>query len=114
VTVARAVDRLRLLRARAAMWTVLFAPLMWPPLAIVALRGFFHLDALAEFGLPWLAANVAFGLAVLAGALVLARRYGKNLPPSSPLRRAFDNLSGSAVRVAADSLDALVRYEAET
>ena len=34
--IARAVDRLRLLRARAAMATLLLAPLMWPPLAIVA------------------------------------------------------------------------------
>jgi hypothetical protein len=113
-TIARTVDRLRLLRARAAMWTLVFAPLMWPPLAIVGLRGFFGIDALAAFGLPWLAANVAFGVAVLAGALVVARRYGKNLSPSSPLRRAFDSLSGSAVRSAAASLDTLERYETET
>jgi hypothetical protein len=112
-TIARAVDRLRLLRARSAMWTLLFAPLMWPPLAIVALRGLFGLDALATFGRPWLAANVAFGLAMLGAALVLARRYGGDLPPSSPLRRAFDSLSGSTVRSAAASLDTLARYEAD-
>jgi hypothetical protein len=111
--IARAVDRLRLSRARAAMWTLLFAPLMWPPLAIVALRGLFGPGALATCGPLWLLANAAFGLAVLAGALVVARRYGKNLPPASRARRAFDSLSGSAVRSAAASLDTLVRYETE-
>jgi hypothetical protein len=111
--IARAVDRLRLLRARAAMWTLLIAPLMWPPLVIVALRGLFGLDALAVFGLPSLVTNVATGVALLAGALVLARRYGKNLPLSSPLRRVFDSLSGSAVRAAAAELDTLVRYETD-
>jgi hypothetical protein len=112
--IARAVDRLRLLRARAAMWTLVFAPLMWPPLAIVGLRAFLGLDAMAAFGLPWLAANVAFGLAVLAGALVLARRYGKDLSRSSLLGRAVDSFSGSAVRRAAEGLDTLLRYENET
>jgi hypothetical protein len=110
--IARAVDRLRLLRARVALWTLLVAPLMWPALAIVGLRAFAGADAVAFFGLPWVFANLAFGATVLAAGLFAARRYASGLPAASLLRRFFDTLSGNDARAAAQQLDTLVRYEA--
>jgi len=113
IAIARAVERLSLLRARQSLWTLALAPLMWPPLAIAATRGLLGIDAVAAFGMPWIAANVAFGVGVLALSVRLARRYGQGANAASWFRRLSASLSGHAVRSAALKLETLLRYEDE-
>src|SRR6185437_14744418 len=60
----RRIEALRRLRARRIRWTLFLAPLAWPPLAIVGLRALAGADAWVTPGVAWLAANLAFGLAV--------------------------------------------------
>jgi hypothetical protein len=45
--------------------------------AIVATRELLGVDPIASFGMPWIAAYIAFGVAALAVAVWLARRYGR-------------------------------------
>jgi hypothetical protein len=111
IALARKAERLRLLRATTAMWTLLLAPLMWPALAIAGVRALLDVEPMSAFGLPWLLANVVFGVAVLAAALRLARRHGSGAQPDSWFRRFSDSISGKHVRAATDQLSALLQYE---
>jgi hypothetical protein len=111
IALARDFERVKLTRARITLWTLVLAPLMWVPLAVVTVRAFGGIDPIAAFGIPWLAANVAFGFAVLFGALFVAKRYG-GARTAPWLRRFLDTLAGRHARAAADAVDALARYEA--
>ena len=112
IAIAQAVERLRLLRARKTLWILALAPLMWVPLLLVGLRGFFGIDPVAVLGLRYIAANAAFGAAVLAGAVWTARRYAGSAGPAW-LRYFSETLSGAEVRAASQQLAALTRYEAD-
>lgn len=114
IAIARKVERLKLLRARTAMWTLLLAPLMWPALAIVGVRAILRVDPLAVFGLPWLIANVLFGGAVLGAALWIGHRYGSGAGEASWFRRFSESISGKQVRAAAAQMHALLQYEGQS
>ncbi len=111
IAIAQKVERLKLLRARTAMWTLTLAPLMWPALAVVGLRGMLHIEPIAAFGLAWLLANVACGVAVLVAALWLAQRYGRGAQTAPWFRRFAESLSGEDVLMATAQLKALLQYE---
>ena len=104
IAIAQAVERLRLLRARKMLWILALSPLMWLPLMIVSARGLLGIDPIATLGIAYIAANAAFGAAVLAAALWIARRYG---------RYFRETLSGAEVRAASKQLAALTRYETD-
>ncbi len=110
VAIQRRLETLRLLRVRTTLGVLLFAPLMWVPLLIVALRGFWGADAYAA-GSAWLAANVLFGVAVIPIAIFVARRYGHRLAPMTTMRRIADAIAGRTLAVALASLDAIQRFE---
>ncbi len=110
VAVQQRLDRLRLGRVRTTLGTLLFAPLMWVPLMIVAARGFFGVDLYADGG-GWLAANALFGLAVIPIAVLAARRYGPRLARSTPMRALADAIAGYSLTRALNLLDALRRFE---
>lgn len=112
VAIAGSLDRLRLLRAWTVFATLAVSPLLWTPLLIVALRAFAGVDAIAAFGLPYVAANLAVGVALLAVASLVARRAGANPHAPSPYRRLLDVLAGYEVRAARKQVDALARYVA--
>ncbi|HEY6327454.1 MAG TPA: hypothetical protein VIW73_13200 [Candidatus Cybelea sp.] len=107
VTIQKRLEALRLLRVRTTLAVLLFAPLMWVPLLIVALRGFFGVDAYA-INPAWLGANVLFGLAVIPAAVFLARRYGERL---GWMRGLTDAVAGRSLAGALDSLDSVRRFE---
>ena len=103
----RRLAELRRLRARCVRWTLVGAPLAWPPLAIVALKACFDVDAWVTPGLAWLAANLAFGVAVLAIAWWLSIRYrGRG-------SRLADILSGRRIADALRALDEITELEHE-
>ncbi len=112
--VTQAFDRVRAIRARALFWTLVTAPLAWVPLSVVAIRVLFGSDALAGFGgWTWVAANAAFGVAVLAIALVLARRYLAGGGGDARFVRVANVLTGASFGAAREKLAALQRYVAE-
>jgi hypothetical protein len=113
VTIQKSLERLRIRRIRLTLWTLLFAPLMWLPLVIVALRGLFGVDAYAALSPNWLVANALFGFAIIPSAIFLARRYGPRLAAYTPMRRLADEIAGRSLSSALDSLDALRRFESE-
>ncbi len=112
--VTQGFDRVRAIRARALFWTLVTAPLAWVPLSVVAIRVLFGSDALAGFGgWTWVAANAAFGVAVLAIALVLARRYLAGGGGDARFVRVANVLTGASFGAAREKLAALRRYAAE-
>lgn len=74
VAIQKRLESLRVERLRAAKWTLLLAPLLWTPLLVVSLEGVLGVDAYAIFGAGWLAANLLFGLLVIALAVGISRR----------------------------------------
>ena len=107
--IARAFDRVRLIRVRSTMWTLFIAPLIWPALFIVAMSALFGVDASSAYGATWLLANLAFGIVVLALGIVLARRYDARHTPSAP-NPVFEALSGKSLRDASKQIAELERY----
>lgn len=104
LTVARAVERIALLRAWSVFWTLVLAPLMWTPLLVVAVRAAFGSTAVSTLSPVWIGANVAFGVEVLAGALAFARGRDLACAPSSAVDRLLRTLAGQDIRAAADRL----------
>jgi hypothetical protein len=104
---------LRLARIRATMGTLLFAPLMWVPLLIVATRAFLGIDIYAAASPAWLTANVLFGLAVIPTAVVIARAFGPRLERSTPMRFLADEIAGRSLAAALDDLAAIRRFAEE-
>lgn len=109
VGIQKRLASLRVERVRAVRWTLLAAPLAWTPLLIVTLEGLLDLDIWRLIGGAWLAANVAFGVAVLAGGLLLSRRFATH-PGAARLAR---HLAGNALADAERSLASLARFERE-
>ncbi len=101
---------LRLRRIRTTLWTLLFAPLMWVPLLIVALRGIFGVDIYAA-GATWFVANAVFGLAVIPLAIFIAKRYGSRIASHTPLRWLADEIAGRSLAAGLGRLDAIRRFE---
>lgn len=110
VVIQKKLADLRLTRIRTTLWTLLFGPLMWVPLLIVALRGLFGVDVYAA-GPAWLVANTLFGVAVIPLAIFIAKRYGFRLTRFTPMRALADAIAGHSLTAALDHLAALRRFE---
>jgi hypothetical protein len=110
VAVARRLEKLRLRRIRTTLATLLFAPLMWAPLAIVVVRWFFSIDLYAVADPRWLTSNGLFGLAVIPAAIFVARRFGPRLRESSFGRALADEIAGRSLAAARDDLAAIGRF----
>jgi len=102
VAIQRQVERLRIEQIRATKWTLIAAPLLWVPLLIVAMKGLLGLDAWALLDTRWLVANVAFGIAFLAGMLWASRRFEG---------RWMDALAGRSLETATRHLEEVARFE---
>ena len=113
VEIQRRLGAIRIVREREVKWTFLLAPLAWPPLLIVALRGLLGIDAYATLGAGYLAANVAVGLAVLVLALWIARRYADRMKGSPWFRSFLHSLAGYSLNRATGFVDSLDRFAAE-
>lgn len=113
VAIQKEIGRLQLQELRVLKWVMITAPLAWMPLLIVAMKGLLGLDAYAIFSGSWLAANVAFGLAVLLLAVWISRRYADRMAGSPRLQRLMRNLSGYNLNAAAGFLSSLARFEEE-
>jgi hypothetical protein len=111
VAIQRQLERARVASIRTTRWTLIVAPLLWPPLLIVTMKALLGVDAWAILGLPWLAANFAFGSAFLVLTLWIAHRYGARMQRSPRVKRLLDDLAGSSLRNATRFIDELGRFE---
>lgn len=102
VAIQGALERLRIERIRAIVWTIFCAPLLWVPLMIVGLR-LVGISAYA-FGPLYLLCNLAFGVAVLAVGLFAAKHV------AAGTSRLGDLLAGRALVDARARLDTIVRF----
>lgn len=100
-------------RARVTKWVFLSAPLVWTPLLIVSLKGLLGVDAYALFSCAWLAANLLFGLAVIALAVWISRRYADRMERSPVVRRLMRELAGYNLKAAVGFVGAVERFEKE-
>lgn len=107
----RTIERIRLAEYRAFKWTMLLGIVAWLPIALILFEAFTGFDALARLALPWLIANILFGLVCLGIGQVISRRYVELEDLNSCTRRIVDTLSGRAVRSATKQLAELARFE---
>jgi hypothetical protein len=112
VTIQHKVELLRIQRIETMKWTLVFCPLVWVPLLIVSFQGLFGVDVYAVFGVPYLLANFAFGLAVIPIAVWISKRFAGRVSRSPFLERAMRVIAGSELGAAMDSLAELTRFEA--
>lgn len=113
VEIQKRMESLRLQRLRALRLVLLFSPLIWIPMLIVALKGLLGVDAYAIFDHGWLAANVLFGLAVIPLAVWLSRRYADRMQRSPMVQRLLRDLAGYNLNAATAYLGTLERFERE-
>ncbi len=113
VAIAKKLEQLRIKRIAIVKWTLFTAPLLWIPLLIVCLRGFFGIDAYAALGAGYLAANLALGLSIIPLALWVSRRYATRFERSSLVRSLMDDVTGRSLMAALESLSTIRRFEHE-
>ena len=111
--IQREVEQIRITEYRAIKWALLGGVLFWLPALLVLIEVFTGIPALARVELPWLVANVAFGLAVLALGQALSRRFVERPGLGAGARRVLDALSGRGLRRVAERLAEVGRFEAE-
>ena len=112
VAIQRAVTTLRASRVRTTKWLLLFAPLLWTPLAIVGARGLWGLD-LYEGGGGWLPGSLGVGVAVILLIIWIARRYADLLGHSRFLKRLSNDIAGRSLIAATSFLDEIAQFEKE-
>ena len=113
VTIQRKLEMLRIDRIRMTKWVFLLSPLLWIPLLIVGVEGLLGLDAYVILDTAWLVSNLVFGLAVIALALWVSRRYADRLQRSPLARRIADALADRSLDDAARFLGSLSSFERE-
>jgi len=111
VQIQRDLAELRAARIRTTQLTLLFAPLLWTPLVIVAAKGLLGFD-LYLLGPAYIAWNIAFGLAVIPLGLWAARRLAGRLSPNF-LQRLADDVAGRSLATALGHLEEIARFEDE-
>ncbi|HEY8208392.1 MAG TPA: hypothetical protein VIG99_12970 [Myxococcaceae bacterium] len=111
VAIQKQLESLKVQRIRATQWTLILAPLAWPPLFVVGMKGFLGVDAYQAFSVPWLIANVLFGLAVVVVARWISVRYADRMSGSPRLQRWMQTLAGHRLNAAAGYLASLRELE---
>ena len=110
--IQRQLEGIRLAEYRAIKWAVLGGVVVWLPAALVLFEALTGIAALGRAPLPWLAANLLFGVVVLAVGQRLSAKYVER--GGAPwARRVMEALSGSGLRSAAGHLAEITRFERE-
>ena len=104
---------LRVLRIRYIQGIFLVATLAWTPLQIVALKGFWGVDAYKSFGAAYLVANLLVGLAIIPLAVWLSKKFGDRMGRSPFLQRFMRDLAGYNLNAATGFLATISEFESE-
>ena len=101
---------LQVVRARSNRWLLLSSPLIWSILVIVVPHGLLGVDVYRLFGMAWVFANLAFGVAMLGAAAVVGRRLQGRTGVGELLGRLGDDLTGRRMAEAASRLDEIAAF----
>jgi hypothetical protein len=113
-TIQTQLENLRVLRIRVTQWALLTGQLVWwVPFTIVALDGFWGVDAYQVFGGTVLAVNVLFGLAIIPMAIWVSRKFGDRMGRSPIIQRLMRELAGYNLNAATRFLATLSEFEDE-
>jgi len=107
-------EQLRVLRIRVTKWVLLVSPLLWTPLLIVGLRAFFGVDAYGTLGVPYLLANLAFGVAFIPLMRWAAVRWAHRLEGTGWARRWAEALAGTSLIAAQGQLASIADFERDS
>jgi hypothetical protein len=111
--IQKQLGKLRVLRIRYIQGIFPVATLVWTPLLIVALKGFWGLDAYRLFGTAYLVANVLVGVAIIPLAIWLSKKFGDRMGRSPMIQRFMRDLAGYNLNAATGSLATLAKFEEE-
>ena len=109
--IQRDIQRLRLLSIRSTQWVFLTAPLVWPLLIIVAMKGFLGVDAYQAFGEKYIAANLLFGALFIPLALTLSQALSERYGNSPFFHGVLRTLAGHNLNAAVDFLRTLSDFD---
>lgn len=113
VQIQRRLAELRVVRARSNRWLLLSAPLLWAFLVVVVPHGLIGMDVYDAFGIGWVLANLAFGVALLGAAIWVAGRFPLASRGSRFLRWLGEDLTGRSIAKASGALNDIAAFEAE-
>lgn len=113
LAIQKQIESLRVLRIRTTQGILLASPLAWTPLLIVALRGFWGVDAYRVLGGAFLLANLLCGLAFIPVTLWLSKKFGSRMNRCPMIQRLMRQLAGHNLDVATGYLAALSEFEEE-
>ena len=111
--IQKQLEDLRVLRIRYIQGIFLAATLAWTPLMIVALEGFWELDAYRLFGTAFMVSNLLVGLAIIPLAFWLSKRFSDRMGRSPFIQRLMKDLAGYNLNAAAGFLTTLSQFEDE-
>jgi hypothetical protein len=113
--IQKQLESLRVLRIRITQWALLTGQVVWwIPFLIVALKGFWDMDAYDVFGTAFLLANLAVGLAIIPLAIWVSRKFEDRMGRSPIMQRLMRELAGSNLNAATGFLATLSEFETET
>ena len=118
VDVQRAVAKLKLAEFHAFKWALLGGVLLWLPIGIVVFEVLSGAPALSNVPLPWLLANIAFGLlALFLGQHLVRKHVDKNGQPDTErapwVQRLLDHASGRQLAKISNHMDELASFRSE-
>ena len=111
--IQKQLEDLRVLRIRYVQGIFLVATLAWTPLQIVALKGFWGLDAYKLFGTAYLVATVLVGLAIIPLGIWLSKKFSDRMGRSPFIQRLMKDLAGYNLNAATGFLARLSEFEDE-
>jgi len=97
-------EAIRIWRSRTTQWAVLAGTVLWAPCLFVVFHALTGVDVYRVFGMRWLAANVAFGMALIPLTLWALGRF-------PVVKRLRDDLGGTTLKEAAAFLATLAEFE---
>ena len=113
--IQKQLESLRVLRIRITQWALLTGQVVWwIPFLIVALKGFWDVDAYKVFGTGFLLANIAVGLAIIPLAIWVSRKFGARMGRSPVMQRLMRELAGYNLNAATGFLAKVSEFETET
>ncbi len=113
-TIQRQIESLQVLRIRVTQWALLTGQVIWwVPFLIVALKGFWGVDAYRAFGGVFLAVNFMFGLAIIPLATWASKKLSGRMSGSPFVQWLVKSLAGSDLNVASGFLATLSDFENE-
>ena len=109
--IQKQIEALRVLRIRYIQGSVVGGFVVWMPFVIVAFKGFFGLDVYRLFDTAWIITNVLFGLAIMALAIWLSKKFSKRMSRHPGIQNFMRDLAGHNMKAARDFLATLSEFE---